>query len=304
MRVKTTIYTHPAALLHDTGDGHPEGAARLHALETILKEYPQIEAQPATQDQLLRAHPLHHIQMIEEATPPSGLSALDGDTILSPHSFDAALLAAGAACQAVDDVIAGRTQAAFCAMRPPGHHAEPTRAMGFCLFNNVFIAARHAQAAHNIKKIAIVDFDVHHGNGTDTMTRRHDGSILYISTHQYPLWPMSGLEEDNEDSVKNFTLPAGADGDTFRKLYETKVFPALNKFAPDLLMISAGFDGHRDDPLAGWTLTEQDFGWVTAELKKIAVTHGHGRVISMLEGGYHLPALAASVAAHLRALNA
>lgn len=304
MRVKTTIYTHPAALLHDTGDGHPEGAARLHALETILKEYPQIEAQPATQDQLLRAHPLHHIQMIEEATPPSGLSALDGDTILSPHSFDAALLAAGAACQAVDDVIAGRTQTAFCAMRPPGHHAEPTRAMGFCLFNNVFIAARHAQAAHNIKKIAIVDFDVHHGNGTDTMTRRHDGSILYISTHQYPLWPMSGLEEDNEDSVKNFTLPAGADGGAFRRLYETKVFPVLNKFAPDLLMISAGFDGHRDDPLAGWNLTEQDFGWVTAELKKIAVTHGHGRIISVLEGGYHLPALTASVAAHLRALNA
>lgn len=291
------------ALLHDTGPASLERAERLRALAPVLADYPHITAQAATQDQLLLAHPLHYIQMIEDATPASGLAALDSDTTLSPHSFEAALFAAGAACQAVDDVIAGTTRTAFCAMRPPGHHAEPTRAMGFCLFNNIFIAARHAQAAHNIKKIAIVDFDVHHGNGTDIMTRYHDGSILYISTHQYPLFPMSGLEEDNEDSVRNYTLPAGADSAAFRKLYDMKVFPALNEFAPDLLLISAGFDGHRDDPYANWNLTSDDFSWVTRGLKKIAEAHGRGRIVSVLEGGYDLPALAASVAAHLAALD-
>lgn len=301
--MKTTIYTHDIALSHDTGPTSLERAERLRALVPILADYPQTTAQAATQEQLLRAHPLHYIQMIEDATPTSGLASLDSDTTLSPQSYDAALFAAGAACQAVDDVLTEKTKTAFCAMRPPGHHAEPTRAMGFCFFNNVFIAARHAQDAHGIKKIAIVDFDVHHGNGTDTMTRYHDGSILYISTHQYPLFPMSGLEEDNEESVRNFTLPAGADSTAFRKLYETKVFPALNKFAPDLLLISAGFDGHRDDPYANWNLTEGDFDWVTRELKKIAEAHSHGKIISVLEGGYNLTALAACVKVHLAALD-
>lgn len=289
--------------MHDTGPASLERAERLRALAHALTDYPQTIARAATQDQLLLAHPLHYIQMIEDATPASGMAALDSDTTLSPHSYDAALHAAGAACQAVDDVVSGKIKTAFCAMRPPGHHAEPNRARGFCFFNNIFIAARHAQTAHNVKKIAIIDFDVHHGNGTDLMTRYHDGSILYISTHQYPLFPMSGLEEDNEDSVRNFTLPAGADSAAFRKLYETKVFPALNKFAPDLLLISAGFDGHRDDPYANWNLSEDDFGWVTRELKKIAEAHGHGKIVSVLEGGYDLAALAASVKAHLAALD-
>ncbi len=302
--MKTTIYTHDSALLHDTGPGHPESPDRLRALQDVLAAYPQRQAIPATIEQLLRAHPLHYIQDIEDATPAQGIAALDGDTLLSPHSYDAALHAAGAACLAVDDVMTGKTNTAFCAMRPPGHHAEPARAMGFCLFNSVFIAARHAQEAHGLKKIAILDFDVHHGNGTDAMTRAHDGSILYISVHQYPLWPMSGIEEDNEASVKNFTLPAGTDSAAFRALYEKKVFPALDKFAPDLLMISAGFDGHADDPLAQWQLTTEDFAWVTTALKKIAAAHCHGKIVSVLEGGYDLPALAASVKAHLDALSA
>lgn len=301
--MKTTIYTHELALRHETGPGHPERPERLRALTGILRNYPHVTPDPATQEQILRAHPLHYIQAIEDAIPAADLAYLDGDTVLSPDSYAAALLAAGAACRAVDDVMTGKTQTAFCAMRPPGHHAEPDRAMGFCLFNNIFIAARHAQEAHKVKKIAIVDFDVHHGNGTDAHIRRHDGSILFISTHQYPLWPMSGLEEDNEESVLNFTLPAGADGVAFRRLYETKVFPALNAFAPELLLISAGFDGHRDDPLAQWNLTEDDYEWVTRNLKKIAAAHGHGKIVSVLEGGYDARALAASVTAHLRGLD-
>lgn len=301
--MKTTIYTHPIAQKHEMGEAHPERPDRLRVMLETLAEYPIAQACPATQDQLLLAHPLHYIQAIEDAVPASGYHAIDGDTLLNPYTYEAALHAAGAACQAVDDVIAGKTHTAFCAMRPPGHHAEPRRAMGFCFFNSVFIAARHAQTAHGIEKIAIVDFDVHHGNGTDVMARNHDGSILYISTHQYPLWPMSGTEEDNEASAKNFTLPAGADGAAFRKLYDTKVFPALEKFAPDLLMISAGFDGHRDDPLAGWNLTEDDFAWVTEGLKKIAAAYSHGKIVSVLEGGYDLDSLAASVKAHIAALS-
>lgn len=302
--MKTTIYTHESALLHETGPGHPECAARLLALKETLAPYPHKQAPAATQDQLLLAHPLSYIQALQDAIPGTGLIALDGgDTITSSDGYQAALHASGAACAAVDDVIGGETQTAFCAMRPPGHHAEPDRAMGFCLFNHIFIGARHAQIAHDVQKIAIVDFDVHHGNGTDAMARRHDGSILYISTHQYPLWPMSGLEEDNEDSVKNFTLPAGADGPALRALYEAKIFPALHAFKPDLLMISAGFDGHAADPLAGWHLHEEDFGWVTMELKKIAAAYAHGKVVSVLEGGYDLTALPACVRAHLHALS-
>lgn len=301
--MKTTIYTHESALLHDTGAGHRERPDRLRALMEIVRDYPQKQALPATRDQLLRAHTHQYIQSIEDAVPESGIVALDEDTNLSPHSYEAALLAAGAACQAAGDVIAGKTQTAMTIMRPPGHHAEPDKAMGFCIFNNVFIAARHAQAAHGIEKIAIVDFDVHHGNATDVMARRHDGSILAVSTHQYPLWPMTGLEEDNEPCAMNFTLPGGADGAAFRKMYETKVFPALHAFAPDLLMISAGFDGHADDTISQWNLTGEDYTWVTTELKKIAATYSGGKIVSVLEGGYSLTGLSEGVKAHLAALD-
>lgn len=305
--MKTTIYLHDSAEAHDTGFSHPEKIDRYRTIRELLNEAPYAALPrgivlPATEEQILRAHPYSYLEHVQDSIPDHGHASIDSDTIVSPGSWDAATHAAGAVCAAVDDVAAGRTQRAFCAMRPPGHHAEPALSMGFCLFNSVFIGARHAQVAHGIKKIAIVDFDVHHGNGTDAMTRRHDGSILFISTHQYPLWPMTGLEEDNEESVMNFTLPPESGSERFRTLYETKVFPALIRFAPDLLMLSAGFDAHRDDPLAQINLEEADFGWVTRKLCEIADQTAQGRVVSVLEGGYNLPALKASVAEHLDAL--
>jgi acetoin utilization deacetylase AcuC-like enzyme len=305
--MKTTIYTHDSGLHHDTGFSHPERAARLRVIRDLLEEPPYSslsrgEVRPVAEDRLILAHPLHYIEHIQNAIPDHGHAEIDADTILSPRSWDAALHAAGAVCSAVDDIAAGKTARAFCAMRPPGHHAEPNISMGFCLFNNIFIGARHAQDAHGFKKIAIVDFDVHHGNGTDAMTRRHDGTILFMSSHQYPLWPMTGLEEDNDESVMNFTLAPHSGSEQFRTLYKTKVFPALTRFAPDLLMISAGFDAHRQDPLAQINLETEDFEWVTKNLCEIANQSAQGRVISVLEGGYDLGALKASVAAHLDAL--
>lgn len=305
--MKTTLYTHDSGLHHDTGFTHPERIDRLKAILELFgeKEFlsmPRGQVKPATEDQILLAHPFHYIERVQEALPDRGHSQIDSDTIISAGSWDAALHAAGAVCTAVDDIASGKTVRAFCAIRPPGHHAEPGKSMGFCLFNNIFIGARHAQVAHGLDKIAIVDFDVHHGNGTDVMTRQHDGSIMFVSTHQYPLWPMSGLEEDNEPHILNFTLAPDSGSETFRNLYEKKVFPALAKFAPDLLMISAGFDAHRDDPLAQLNLLDDDFGWVTAKLAEIADQSAKGRIVSVLEGGYNLDALKTSVAAHLRAM--
>lgn len=303
-----TIYTHPSTLNHDTGFSHPERADRVKVILELLKEVPyatlpRAKAAAAGEDQLLLAHPYHYIERIRASIPEKGHAEIDADTIVSPGSWDAALHAAGAVCGAIDDVASGKTTRAFCAMRPPGHHAEPSNSMGFCLFNNIFIGARHAQAAHGFKKIAIVDFDVHHGNGTDVMARHHDGSILYISTHQHPLWPMTGLEEDNDESVMNFILPPNSGSEIFRTTYKEKIFSALGQFSPDLLMISAGFDAHRMDPLAQINLETEDFGWITKELCAIADRHAQGRVISVLEGGYNLDALRASVAAHLTALS-
>lgn len=305
--MKTTVYTHESGLYHDTGFSHPERADRLKVIHQLLLEapfsdLPHGEVRPATEEQIMAAHPFSYIENVRDNIPDHGHNQIDSDTIVSPGSLDAALHAAGAACSAVDDIAAGKTTRAFSAMRPPGHHAEPAVSMGFCLFNSVFIAARHAQITHGFEKVAIVDFDVHHGNGTDSMTRRHDGTILFISTHQYPLWPMTGLEDDNEESVMNFTLPPESGSEKFRTLYNAKVFPALRRFAPDLLMLSAGFDAHKDDPLAQINLVEEDFAWVTAELVKIADETAQGRIVSVLEGGYNLDALKTSVASHLRAL--
>lgn len=305
--MKTTIYTHDSGLRHDTGFSHPECADRLAVIHELLKEspystLPRGRVRPATDDRLFLAHTMSHIEQIRSIVPDKGHAQADHETIMSPSSWHAALHAAGAACSAVDDIVAGMTTRAFCAMRPPGHHAEPAMPMGFCLFNNIFIGAKHAQVAHGFKKVAIIDFDVHHGNGTDTMARAHDGSILFISTHQYPLWPMTGLEEDNEESVMNFILPPQSGSEKFRSIYETKVFPVLTRFAPDLLMISAGFDAHKDDPLAQINLETEDFRWVTERLCEIANQTAQGRVISVLEGGYNLNALKDSVAVHLDAL--
>lgn len=306
--MKPTLYLHDSALSHDTGFSHPECADRIAAIRKTLDAAPYDAlprgiVRPASEAEILRAHPYSYMEHIKEAIPARGHGKVDDDTVLSPGSWEAAIYAAGAVCSAVDDIAAGKTRTGFCVMRPPGHHAEPSLSMGFCLFNNIFIGARHAQAAHGFKKIAIVDFDVHHGNGTDTMTRRHDGSILSISTHQYPLWPMTGLEEDNEECVLNFTMPPMSGPDAFRKIYESRVFPALEDFAPDLLMISAGFDAHRLDPLAQINLEEEDFEWVTARLSAIAARHAGGRIVSVLEGGYNLDVLGACVAAHINGLS-
>ncbi len=306
--MKTTIYTDAAGLSHDTGADHPECVERLRVIQDLLAQPPYASLPrgtitPASEEQLLLAHPYHYVETIRKAMPDHGQVRLDGDTVVSPGSWEAALHAAGAVCSAVDDVAAGKTSRAFCAVRPPGHHAEPAASMGFCLFNNIFIGARHAQDAHGIEKIAIVDFDVHHGNGTDAMTRRHDGSILFISSHQHPLWPMTGLEEDNDESVMNFRRTPNSGSEQFRSLYNQKIFPALTHFAPDMILISAGFDAHKDDPLAQINLETEDFGWVTAQLCAIADKCAAGRVISILEGGYNLGALRASVAAHLDAMG-
>lgn len=298
------IYTHPSGLLHDTGPGHPECPARLQVLLNLFAEqnWPVITAPEAELEWIARAHPMRHINALIDSAPDDGLAYIDGDTVLSPHSITAALDAAGAVCGAVDDILAKKTTRAFCAVRPPGHHAEPARAMGFCLFNNIFVGALHAQA-RGLKKIAIVDFDVHHGNGSDAMARVHD-DIFYISTHQWPLYPGTGGPDDQVPArVLNIPLPAGAGSVAFKRAYSEQVFPALDEFSPDLLMISAGFDAHRDDPLAQMTLEESDFSWVTAELCRIAERYAQGRVISVLEGGYALPALKASVAAHIGAMR-
>jgi acetoin utilization deacetylase AcuC-like enzyme len=305
--MKTTVYTHPSGLSHDTGPTHAESIARLETILALLKEepfsqLPIIDAIAATEEQILRAHHFNYFEKVLETLPDQGHVNIDSDTVLSPGSWKAALHAAGAVCQAVDDIAAGKTTRAFCAMRPPGHHAEPHQSMGFCLFNNIFIGARQAQEIHGVEKIAIVDFDVHHGNGTDYMTRRHDGSILFISTHQSPLWPMTGLEDDNDDTVMNFTLAPETGSAECRALYEKKVFPELEDFAPDLLMISAGFDAHKADPLAQLNWEVDDYAWLTKKLSDIADKYCDGKIVSVLEGGYNLDALSTCLAAHLKGL--
>lgn len=297
------IYTHAIGLRHDTGPGHPECPARLQALLDLCAEsgWDTIPAREADMEWIARAHPMSYIDRIQDSVPDHGTVFLDNDTILSPMSFDAALYAAGAPCQAIEDIIGGKTKRAFCALRPPGHHAEPEKAMGFCLFNNVFIGALHAQSL-GLSRVAIVDFDVHHGNGSDVMARRHDNAF-YASTHQWPLFPHTGGPDDNVPGrVLNVPLAAGDGPDQFRRAYTDRILPALHDFRPDLLMISAGFDAHRDDPLAQINLDVDDFAWITRELCRVADDHAGGRVVSVLEGGYDLPALKSCAAAHIRAL--
>ncbi|HTK84978.1 MAG TPA: histone deacetylase family protein [Patescibacteria group bacterium] len=305
--MKTHIYTHPCFLKHDTGPGHPERPARLEVLFDLFKEkpfntLPIVEAQEAQRAWILRAHDERYYDALQEAIPDDGLGYLDGDTCVSPGSWEAAVKAAGAVCQAVDDVMTGKADRAFCAVRPPGHHAFPGHAEGFCLFNNIFIGALHAQAAHKMSRVAVVDFDVHHGNGSDYMARRHE-NVFYASTHQWPLYPGTGLPEDNiKGRVVNIPLAAGDGSTAFRNAWSGAILPALDEFKPELLMISAGFDAHRDDPLANINLVEDDFRWITDEYKKIAANHCGGRIISVLEGGYNVNALKSSVAAHLSSL--
>jgi len=307
MVVVTILVTHRDCLTHEPGRGHPEAPGRLSAVLEIFKE-PEFsglvreDAPFGTEEDLARVHGHAFVSAVLAAVPTNGHAALDADTILSPGSGAAALRAVGAVVAAVDAVVAGRANNAFCAVRPPGHHAEPTHAMGFCLFNSISVAARHAQAAHGLGRVAIVDFDVHHGNGTQAVAE-NDPTLFFASSHQYPLYPGTGAaSETGVGNLVNVPLPAGADGAVFRRAFEKEILPALDAFAPDLVLVSAGFDAHRADPLAGLELEEEDFAWVTARLLEAAQRHCQGRLVSVLEGGYDLRALAGSAAAHVTSL--
>jgi acetoin utilization deacetylase AcuC-like enzyme len=305
----TVLFTHPACLDHDPGRYHPERPQRLAAILDALEDdrfrsVERLEAPRAETRHLVLCHPESHVDMILGAIPPQGRAQLDGDTSVSPGSGEAALRAAGGVVAAVDAVMAGQARNAFCAVRPPGHHAEPAQSMGFCLFNNVAIAAQHARSAHGLSRVAVIDFDVHHGNGTQAMFER-DRGLFYASSHQWPLYPGTGAaEETGVGNIVNAPLAPGSDGKVFRRAFETLIIPALDRFAPELVIISAGFDAHRDDPLANLNLLEDDYAWVTSALAEVARRHAKGRIVSALEGGYDLNALAASCAAHLGALMA
>ncbi|HVB15260.1 MAG TPA: histone deacetylase family protein [Stellaceae bacterium] len=306
----TLLYTHPACLDHDPGDYHPESPARLRAVLEALAapEFAGLgrrQAPEAALDDIARVHPRRFVERMLAAVPASGHIGIDADTILCPASGRAALHAAGAVVAAVDAVVAGEADNAFCAVRPPGHHAEPGRAMGFCLFNNVAIGALRAREVHGLARVAVIDFDVHHGNGTQARFY-DDHTLFYASTHQFPLYPGTGTQDETgiSGNIVNVPLPPRAGSREFRLGVSGEILPALNAFRPEMVLISAGFDGHKSDPLAQLLLDESDYAWVTEQLLEVARRHAAGRVVSTLEGGYDLAALAASTAAHLRALMA
>ncbi|HET7126680.1 MAG TPA: histone deacetylase family protein [Lysobacter sp.] len=301
------LYSHSACLAHDTGEGHPERPARLTAvLDALAAHFPDSiphEAPRATHEALLRVHAAQHIARVLETEPGADLHWLDADTALSPGSAEAALRAAGAVVAATDWVLGGERRRAFCAVRPPGHHAEAATAMGFCLFDNVAVGAAHAFAMHGLQRIAIADFDVHHGNGTQAIFER-EPRLLFVDTHQMPLYPGTGAAtETGVGNIANAPYPPLSNGADVRALWRDALLPRLDAFAPQLLFVSAGFDAHRDDPLAQGLLDADDFGWITAQLAGIAERHARGRIVSTLEGGYDLAALAASAVAHVAALR-
>ena len=306
--LSTLLLQHPSFLDHLTPEGHPERPDRIRAIDRILEnERFQVlereQAPLADLKDIARVHAESYIESLQNLAPKEGLVRVDADTIMSPGTWEAALRAAGAACLAVDEVVEKKVNNAFCAARPPGHHAEKNRAMGFCFFNNAAIAARYAQAVHGIDRVAIVDFDVHHGNGTQD-TFWNDPTVMYCSTHQLELYPGSGApnETGEANTIVNAPLMAGADGKAFQESMETIVLPRLDTFAPELVIISAGFDAHIRDPLGGLNLVEADFAWATHALMEVAHQTAEGRVVSVLEGGYDLESLARSVAAHIMTL--
>ena len=303
----TLLYTHPACLEHDPGRHHPESPARLRAVLTALGE-PEFarlerrEAPEATLDDLVRVHPRRQVERILSSVPRSGHVGIDADTILSPASGTAALRAAGAVVAAVDAVVSKHADNAFCAVRPPGHHAEPERAMGFCLFNNAAIGALRAREIHGLARVAVIDFDAHHGNGTQAAFEA-DGSLFYASTHQYPLYPGTGAaSETGVGNIVNVPLRPMSGSGQFRLAMSQRILPALDVFRPDLVLVSAGFDAHKNDPLAQLMLEDGDYTWVTEKLLEIVYRHAKGRLVATLEGGYDLASLGACVAAHIRVL--
>ncbi len=300
--------THTDCLFHDAGSGHPERPDRLRAVLHAIDEdtYPELireQAPLATDSQLALAHSDGYVQKLLAAIPASGRRNLDPDTVASPGSAEATRRAAGAVVAAVDAVFGGAVDNAFCAVRPPGHHAEPDRPMGFCLFNNVAIGALHARLANGIRRVAVVDFDVHHGNGTQA--RFHDDpDLMYLSSHQWPLYPGTGAAHETgiADNLVNLCLEPTAGSAPFRAAWSGTGLPKLRAFAPELIIISAGFDGHERDPLASLSLTDDDYGWITAEIMKIAAECCNGRLVSVLEGGYDLDALQSASRIHVATL--
>jgi acetoin utilization deacetylase AcuC-like enzyme len=305
--MSTAIYTHPACRAHDMGEWHPESPARLQAIEDQLIAarldglFERREAPAAELPALLRNHSAAMVALVREHVPQGdGVYPLDGDTLLCAHSYQAALRAAGAALAATDAVIAGSVANAFCAVRPPGHHASPSTSMGFCLFNNVAVAARHALDSHGLQRVAIIDFDVHHGNGTADAFRG-DPRVLMASFYQHPFYPYTAPEPRSATWV-HVPVPARSGGEVVRALVAEQWLPALHAFAPEMIFISAGFDAHREDDIGGMGLVEDDYAWITRELMAVARVHCGGRIVSCLEGGYNLSALGRSVVAHLKVL--
>ncbi len=307
--MSTLLVTHEACLRHDPGSYHPESPARLKAVLDGLSgaAFARLQHRQAPRADLAdiaRAHPRAFVEAVLAAVPKSGHAAIDADTVMSPGSGEAALRAASAIVAAVDAVVEGAANNAFCAVRPPGHHAEPRHPMGFCIFNNVAIGAERARKVHGLSRVAIVDFDVHHGNGTQAMFER-DAGVFFASTHQSPLYPGTGARsERGVGNVFNVPLSPMSGSREFRAAMSEIILPALDAFRPELILVSAGFDAHRADPLAQLQLEEADYGWVTERLLELAAKHAKGRLVSTLEGGYDLEALATSAAAHVAALAA
>jgi len=302
----TAYITHPECLKHNMGDWHPESPLRLRAIDDRLHAahlYDYLlhhEAPLVHRSQLLRVHDAAFVDFVEASSPYEGTRALDPDTSMNPHTLDAAYHAAGGAVMAVDLVMRGEAKNAFVACRPPGHHATRNQAMGFCFFNNVAVAAAHALEAHRLERVAIVDFDVHHGNGTEDIFR-DEPRVMLCSTFQHPFYPYCGADTANGHIV-NVPLPAGTTGNAYREAFSAKILPRLEAFRPQMLLFSAGFDGHREDDMAQFGLVESDYVWITEQVMDVAARLAAGRIVSVLEGGYDLSSLGRSVAAHIRTL--
>lgn len=304
--MQTAFITHPACHKHDMGNDHPESPARLRAIEDqliasgIFSFLQHHEAPLATHEQLARVHSENHINTIKATAPQHGLASIDPDTAMNPFTLEAALRAAGAAVLATDLVITGKVENAFCNVRPPGHHATHNRAMGFCFFNNVAVGVAHAMAQYGLKRIAIADFDVHHGNGTEDIFK-DDPRVMLCSTFQHPFYPYSGADSGN-DHIINVPLAARTDSSAFQSAITDYWLPALNNFKPEMIFISAGFDAHREDEMANFGLVDSDYTWVTEQIKTIAEKYAKKRIVSTLEGGYALHALGRSATAHIKVL--